>query len=105
MLNLENRHGGRFQAQGLGLEESEKWNKTTPLLITEGNALLTDLSNKLSPSDRLLRRTGFQECSIHINEVHRAGGYHNPVSKHFPKLVRPGGARVDLEVKIGSAFI
>lgn len=98
-------HRGRFQAQGLGLEESENWSQPVPLVIGDGNQLLTELSEKLCFSDRTLRRRGFVECSQHINDVHSAGGYHEPISKHFPKVGRRDGARVDLEVNAGSAFV
>jgi len=33
------RHGGRFQAQGGGLEESEAWDQEEPLTISDGNGL------------------------------------------------------------------
>jgi hypothetical protein len=98
-------HRGRFQAQGTGLEKSSPWSQSVPLTIGDGNLLLTDLKNKLTPTEYSERSLGFYECSKHINEVHKSGGYSEHISKHFPKLVRPGGKRIDLEVKAGIAFV
>ena len=104
LINSKLTHRGRFQAQGLGLEKSTSWSQNTGLTERDGNLLLTELKQKLTASEFSERSLGFYECSIFIKQVSQKGGC-GPTSKHFPKLSRPKGKRVDLEVKAGMAFV
>ncbi|AYB32226.1 hypothetical protein [Chryseolinea soli] len=100
-------HRGRFQAQGVALEESESWSQMEALYYDEGKSLLDSLEAKLSKKDRLMRTLGFQQCHKCIEQASQNGGIcvkemGKPFIKSFPKSYRE---RVDLEVRLGIAFI
>lgn len=98
-------HGGRFQAQGGGCNESEKWSQEAALTIHEGNVLLTALASKLSKDEMADRRNGFVQCSMEIKRMHNNGGY-TVTDKVIKRSFPPGRTvRVDLEIQRGTAFI
>jgi len=100
-------HRGRWQAQGGGLEESEPWNQSTPLTLTQGLALLDKLEAKLRPSDRKARALYFEQARIYARRLAAGGGMSadNFRGKSFPTGVPSSHPRVDLEIRKGDAFI
>jgi hypothetical protein len=100
-------HRGRFQAQGVALEESESWSQKEALYYDEGKSLLDTLESRLSKNDRWIRMLGFRQCHKCIKKASQNGGINveamgRPFIKSFPKNHRE---RVDLEVHLGIAFI
>jgi len=99
-------HRGRFQAQGANLEESEAWAQMEPLLFIDGKEKLSNLENKISHSERIVRKKAFDDCHNFIAKASKNGGINVGVmgilKKSFPKSQRE---RVDLEVLKGIAFV
>ncbi len=98
------KNSGRFQAQGLKLEISEKWNKEEPITLEEGKSLLKNLKNKLSKKDKLIREDAFKKCEKYIIQANKNGGVSSVITKDF--LCRfTSSERVDLEIRFGDAFV
>ena len=102
---MDNR--GRFQAQGKILEESTSWAQDLPLSVSDGHSLLTELESKLSKKEAMIRAKGFAKCRKFINQSYQNGGIKvldmgKPLIKSFPKGYLE---RVDLEVRLGIAFV
>lgn len=100
-------HRGRFQAQGVKLEESENWAQELPLKTIDGRKLLDLLRLKISTKDATTRKLAFEKCLEFINRAHSNGGIDvkasgKPLIKSFPKS---SIERVDLEVNSGIAFV
>lgn len=100
-------HRGRFQAQGIKLEESENWAQELPLKTIDAKKLLTALKSKISIKDAKKRKVAFDKCHEFIDRAHLYGGVDvqtsgKPLIKSFP---RSSIERVDLEVNSGIAFI
>jgi len=100
-------HRGRFQAQGIALQESESWSQKEALFYDDGKALLIALEGKLARKDRWMRALGFKKCHACIKNASKNSGIRvvdmgKPFIKSFPKGARE---RVDLEVHLGIAFI
>ncbi len=98
------KNSGRFQAQGLKLEESEKWNLEEPITLNEGKLLVNNLKNKLSKKDKLIREDAFKKCEKYIIQANKNGGVSSVLVKDF--LCRhTSSERVDIEINYGDAFI
>lgn len=96
-------HRGRFQAQGLKLEESEAWAVPIPPSTEEGEAMLLKLESKLVGRDAKLRKDAFDEAKRFIHKSYNAGGINAERKKSF--LVRSTRReRVDVEILNGVAF-
>jgi hypothetical protein len=97
-------HRGRIQAQGGGLEDSEPWAQTFPPPKAQGIAQLEGLFARLSDTDQEIRARACTQIQGRI-----LGG---PISAPFiksyyapPGLQVWGDERMDLEVRVGLAFV
>ncbi|HRH03388.1 MAG TPA: hypothetical protein PLN13_09415 [Bacteroidia bacterium] len=99
------KHRGRFQAQGSNLEKSSAWAQNEGLTYEDGKMVFEKLVNILTNRERQERMNYIIECSEDIKQAHSNGGYIEQVFKTFPKVGRPNGVRIDLEVHSGVAFI
>ncbi len=96
------KHRGRIQAQGGGLEVSERWNQDEPLTKQQGKSLLDLLKSRLSPQEQEQRRKSFEDAARFIDGAQ--GGLDAPQRRSF--LSTQGkGLRVDIEIWGGTAFI
>jgi len=96
-------HRGRFQAQGLSVEESEAWAVPIPPSTEEGEAMLLKLESKLEYRDAKLRKDAFDEAKNFIQKSYKAGGINAERKKTF--MVRSTRReRVDVEILNGAAF-
>lgn len=96
-------HRGRFQAQGLKLEESEAWADPIPPSTEDGEAMLQKLESKLAGRDAKLRKDAFGEAKRFIHKSYDAGGINAERKKSF--MVRSTcRERVDVEILNGAAF-
>lgn len=102
-----NPHRGRLQAQGGGLEESEPWDRTTPLPQSEGLGLVLKLENKLTAGELKERERAFSQLRTNIARWATIGGLQKTdklIKLSYPKPQR-GDVRVDVEVHAGVAFV
>ena len=95
-------HRGRIQAQGGGLEKSVKWSKETPLTVGEGLALLNQLVEMLTPTEREERRTAIERQRNKMRRISQYGGVDHPQGWSEPPHAE---RRIDVEVKYGRAFV
>ncbi len=98
------KHRGRIQAQGGGVEESEKWALEKPPTWQEGISMLNNLEEKLSPREQENRQELFDKAEDYIKAVGEKGGVDAQVSKTFLKK-GSRDVRIDIEVILGTAFI
>lgn len=97
-------HRGRIQAQGDGLEESEGWNKNTPISHADGLAKKENLKGRLSRQDLSVRVDAFNKAKAFIDRARDAGGVTAEVSKTY-MVKGESQKRVDIEVRAGEAFV
>jgi hypothetical protein len=97
------RHRGRIQAQGGGLEASENWAQNEPLTGEEGLSLLQKLKDKISGTEAAERAEQFKKAEDMIRRMKDSGG----IDAHFSQSFRKKGTdlRVDIEVLGGRAFV
>lgn len=100
--NLE--HRGRFQAQGGGVEESEKWAQNQPLSLARALKLLANLIAKLTIKQYERRRTQFDKAEQYIRNAAETGGMYAKTSKSFD-VEGSADERVDIEIWAGQAFV
>ncbi len=96
------KNSGRFQAQGLKLEKSEKWNQDTPISLKDGLQLIGSLKKQLSKNELLIRKDAFIKCENYITQANKNGGASSVIIKSFQCT---HSERVDLEINYGQAFI
>ncbi len=92
---------GRFQAQGIRLEESEPWARNGDLGVTESIDLLNSLETNLNRKDRSIRKREFSKARSYVQG---ANGVQAQVSKTF-RVKNTKSERVDIEVCAGRAFV
>ena len=97
-------HRGRFQAQGAGVEESERWAQDDPLSAGSARRLLEALELKLTPRELFLREQAFTEARQFVDRAETAGGV-GVTRKSYPQVPRRDSRRVDIEVSAGRAFV
>lgn len=107
-------HRGRIQVQGsdlipnLGTDTiSEAWNRNTPPTVAEGLAWLAGLQGQLNKKQLKRRDQAFTKAQRFITNAGAAGGV-GPTSQTFQNYPVPTDypdARVDIEVKVGRAFV
>ena len=95
-------HRGRIQAQGGGTERSVSWAQDKPPTTEDGLRLVTDLIAKLTAAEFNERAPAFEKAREFITRAGEHGGVDAVISKSW--AVR-GAIRVDLEVKVGKAFV
>jgi len=102
LLMARKEHRGRIQAQGGGLEASERWRQSEPLSKEKALALLTRLRSRLSPSEQTAREWLFEaaKCLIETAE----GSIDAPVRKSFNDPY-DSKLRLDVEVWSGAALV
>jgi hypothetical protein len=98
-------HRGRMQAQGGGIEESEPWAQDAPLPARDAHDLLSRLAAKLNPAERRHREKAFEDAHGYVTGAATRGGADAPVKKSFPYPPRADHRRVDIEVRVGRAFV
>ena len=105
-------HRGVFQAQGAGMQESEKWNQPQPLTAVDGHSLLESLREKIAPTEAAIRAGAFADAHGFIDAARIVGGAPQdnryPLKKTFRVFPDPRGRRdrrVDIEVHAGRAFV
>lgn len=96
------KHRGRIQAQGEGLEASETWHQEEPLTRDQGLFLLQKLQNKIPPDEQKKRERPFKDAERFIKQSE--GGVDAPVRKTFRNR-KTKDVRVDIEVWSGTAFV
>jgi hypothetical protein len=96
------RHHGRFQAQGRGIELSEKWEQDVALKVADGHVRLNRLEQRLSGRERDLRANALIRMHTWINRVAAVGGLDGPYAK---SILGQSGSRVDVEISRGKAFV
>ena len=102
--SLPRPHRGRIQAQGGGIEESERWAQDEPLTLVEGLTLESNVRRKLTPAERAARQAAFKEARDFMARAHANGGVPSVVMQTYP-VVGDLDRRVDLEVRKGLAFV
>lgn len=98
---MSNKHRGRVQAQGGGLEKSESWSQDEPLTKAEGLSLLDKLKQQLTKKELKEREKQFQEAERYINNTR--GGIDAVKKKSFRNR-KTRDVRVDIEILAGTAF-
>lgn len=98
------RNRGRFQAQGVRLEESESWAKNTDINVQEGLDLINILEQKLPIADSRLRVIAFGKAKQYVANAGKMNGVDAPVSKSY-RVKQTKSERVDIEIIVGRAFI
>ncbi|MEN4695552.1 hypothetical protein ABEG96_21860 [Pantoea agglomerans] len=96
-------HRGRFQAQGIHLEESVAWADVIPPSTEEGKAMILKLQSKLKRRDADLREEAFSKAKNFISTSFKAGGINAERKKTF-KARHTCQERVDVEILGGVAF-
>ena len=102
-------NNGRLQVQGEDMdpELSRSWEETEPPDKPFGEATVHELQNECEVKQLKLRTIAFSKMKRHIRRA-PPEGYPAPQSKSFPvedPPARARGARVDLEVITGFAFV
>ena len=98
-------HGGRIQTQGGGIEDSEPWDRATPLPASEGHAMLDRLKGRIGEREVELREAAFDKAHRFIEAVSQFGGISQAIKKSWPSPPRRDPRRVDIEVHRGRAFV
>lgn len=98
------KHRGRIQAQGGGLEESEKWARDTPPSWEEGLEIVEKLKKKLPKKELENRKELLDKAEQFIKAAGKKGGVSAQVSKKIQKKDSED-VRIDIEVIAGIAFI
>ncbi len=106
MANKNNHlaHRGRFQAQGGGVEESEKWAQDEPLSLKRALILLARLIAKLATKDYKRRKNQFDKTEQFVRNAAETGGMYAKTSKSFD-VEGSEDERVDFEIWAGRAFV
>ncbi len=97
------KHGGRFQAQGGGLEESEAWSQDEALSKNDALKLLDKLKGKLSEKDLKKREKAFRSATDYVKNTQ--GGIDAVKKKSFYDDKKNRSIRVDVEILGGKAFV
>ena len=106
MFNRDKPHRGRIQAQGEGTEKSVAWAQPLPPTQSDGQRMVDQLEEKLTPKERRDREEALGKARQFIDRVARAGGISAPSRQTFPRVQKEGlQIRVDIEVVAGRAFI
>jgi hypothetical protein len=98
-----NKHRGRIQAQGGGLEKSVSWSQDKPLSAKQGLSLLSRLVNKLTKKERADREKPIKRTERFINTAGKSGGVFAPIFRSF-MAKGSKDKRIDIEVRSGRAF-
>lgn len=97
---------GRFQAQGIKLEESESWSQMSSLISEDAINLINKLEIKLPTKDKKIRKKVFEKTRTFVLKAKKNGGISviglNLFSKTYLVM---GSERVDIEIHKGIAFI
>jgi RHS repeat-associated protein len=105
----ESHNRGRIQVQGpdMNPELSWPWARKTPPTAREGLTQLYILESSLTRRQREVRDEAFQNAAKYIRGCGRYGGCWAPSSKSFKNSDSPlrSKARVDVEIRAGSAFV
>ncbi|MBI5209986.1 MAG: hypothetical protein HY927_08440 [Elusimicrobia bacterium] len=97
-----------FQAQGGGLQKSEKINVLRPVTVQEGLQKLDDLWAQLTDTERETRDKAIAQARDFVWETSTVGGVTAPpkVERNFHNPgVNPGDARIDVVLFRGRAFV
>ena len=105
-------HRGLWQAQGGDITQpkgghSTKWDETVPLTKIAGLAKLKELANKCEERQRTLRAGACAKARRYVERAPAEGYFATGASKPFyvdPADKKHKGARIDLEIKAGTAF-
>jgi len=95
-------HRGRFQTQGGGVQKSVAWAQETAPTITDAHGMLDQLAAKLTPAELKDRELLIQQAHAFVDNAGRCGGVDAPVMKSWLKR---RDIRIDLEVRVGRAFV
>ncbi|EJB8451799.1 TPA: hypothetical protein ACMDVV_004636 [Vibrio parahaemolyticus] len=98
------RHRGRFQAQGVRLEESEPWASATEIGVSEGLLLIDNLEVKLPRREREIREASFRQAREYVHNAGNVNGVFAQISKTY-RVKNTKSERVDIEVRAGRAFV
>jgi uncharacterized protein RhaS with RHS repeats len=99
------RNSGRIQAQGDGLQLSVSWSSQTPPSVTDGLIMLGELANMLSARQLAARNKALADASTFIMRYGKAGGCFAVRRKTFRNKGAVRGARIDVEILSGVAFL
>lgn len=93
---------GRFQVQGADMrpELSSPWSQATPLRKANAHARLTKLEEACSKSQHERRLIAFSKAHRLVD----SGPADAPLARSYPGT-GPDDARVDVELKVGRAFV
>ena len=95
---------GRIQAQGAGLQLSVSWASHIPPSVTDGLVMLGELASMLSARQLAARNQAIANASTFIIRCGRAAGC-SPQSRSFRNKGALRGARIDIEIISGVAFL
>jgi hypothetical protein len=105
-------HRGRLQVQGDDMEKehSAPWSLREPHKADQALIDLTALEKECRPNELKVRQLAFAQARRFIKNARDGGGVCAPVSESYqkPDCARPKGyesSRVDIEVKVGRAFV
>ena len=107
------RHGGRFQAQGDDVDQrvpggvSQAWDQEGPATKTEGAALLGELAQSCTDSERRAREEPLAKAKKRVAAVDydvETAGIPFIKSYYNERLIHKK-IRVDLEIKRGRAWV
>ncbi|MCB0652324.1 MAG: hypothetical protein KDC85_13695 [Saprospiraceae bacterium] len=99
---MSQKHRGRIQAQGNGLELSESWSQDEPLTKEKGLDLLERLKLRLNKKFFLEREEQFEDAKRYIENID--GGI-DAIKKKTFRNRKTKDSRIDIEVLEGTAFI
>ena len=100
----QERHGGRWQAQGGGTNKSEPWNQYHPLTKAEAKALLDALIQQLTSGELKDRSKAIPKAYSFIEKTGIIEGPPYPIQRFFYQELG-SDIRIDLEVQAGMAFV
>jgi hypothetical protein len=89
-------HGGRIQAQGGNIEESESWDQGTPLLAVIAYGYLENLKIKIGRREADLRSVGFDQAGRYVDRMLARGG-----TDYAPPIIRKQRRKRELKSGIG----
>jgi hypothetical protein len=113
MSNSQASHRGRIQAQGDDLNRKQKggysrsWAQNQPITDQEGLSFLDEIKAQCNQSEQKERKMAFKKAKQFIMNASKQGGV-GPESQppsFKDRNPKPTNARVDIEIKKGSAFI
>ena len=87
------------------MQESVAWAQAVPPTAARGHEMLEELQARLQPAERQYREEALMQAHGFIDVAARARGLPAPAWKSFPRKRRTDRRRIDIEVRLGVAFV